>query len=277
MANTRAKFGYLTYNDMLQKISDGVLDQHDVIFTKDTKETYIVSPNAEPIALKSKVYVYNSMSEAVKEININTDTYIGQIISVLEGDTYRGYIVNKNTKSRNGSYTIVPLTDISSIDYNTLGNRPIINLTGTLDIPIIVNDLETGIYKIKGQYKISEKEETIYLSVCGDLFLIEKTEKKVSIKRFTKDSIYDFTITDSNIVKNIYITNDYLSKHGYVTSDYVDTKLLALEESIKNNIEEYIESIIVITVDKVIDETLIEKLNEIIQETPNEKVEDLFQ
>ena len=45
MAQNRAKFGYLAYNDMLQKITDGVLDQHDVVFTKDTKETFIQGNN----------------------------------------------------------------------------------------------------------------------------------------------------------------------------------------------------------------------------------------
>ena len=277
MAQKRTNFGYLSYNDMLQKIADGIVNENDIVFTKDTKETYIISSESEPIALKSKVYVYNSKKDAIKEINKNSDTYVGQIVSILEGNTYRGYIVNQNTKLRSTTYTVEPLTDISSIDYDTLGNRPIINMVGTLDVPIIIDTLLSGIYKIKGQYKISNSEETIYLSVDGDLFFIEVTSTQILAKRFTKDSIYDFVITADSILKTAYVTDEYLKAQGYVTTGYVDTKIIALEDSIKKDVEAYVESIIANKVDNILDEKLNEKLNEMIQETPNEKVEDLFQ
>lgn len=277
MAQKRTNFCYLSYNDMLQKIADGIVNENDIVFTKDTKETYIISSESEPIALKSKVYVYNSMEEAIKAINENSDTYIGQIISILEGNTYRGYIVNQNTKLRSTSYTVEPLTDTSSIDYNTLGNRPIMNMVGTLDTPIIIDTLSSGIYKIKGQYKISNSEETIYLSVDGDLFLIEVATTQTLVKRFTKDSIYDFVITADSILKTAYVTDEYLKAQGYVTTGYVDTKIIALEDSIKKDVEAYVESIVVSKVDSILDEKLNEKLNEMIQETPNEEIEDLFQ
>jgi len=277
MAQKRTNFGYLSYDDMLQKIADGIINENDIVFTKDTKETYIISSESEPIALKSKVYVYNSKEEATKAINENSDTYIGQIVSVLEGNTYRGYIVNQNFKSRSATYTIEPLTDTSSIDYNTLGNRPIINMVGTLDEPVIIDTLLSGIYKIKGQYKISSNEETVYLSADGDLLLIEVSGFQIFVKRFTKDSIYDFVITIDGVSKTVYVTEEYLKIQGYTTTEYVDAKAAALEESIKKDVETYVESLIETKVDSILDEKLDEKLNEMIQETPNEKVVDLFQ
>lgn len=43
MALTRAKFGYLTYKDMVAKIADKKLDEYDICYTKDTHECYIIS------------------------------------------------------------------------------------------------------------------------------------------------------------------------------------------------------------------------------------------
>ena len=270
---TKVKFGYLSYDDMLARIESGELNEYDIVFSKDKFVTYLISEELRPIELRSRVYIYSSIDEAMVALNQNTDTYIGQIVSILDGDAYRGYIVNENV---NG-YIITPLYENpNSIDYNKLGNRPIENYMGTLDNPIIVEELLSGIYKIKGQYKILDNEETVYLSVDGDLFLVEVSETEKLIKRFTKDSIYDFVITDNDIKKNVYVTDDYLTSRGYTTNDYIDSKILALEESIKVDIQSYVEDIITEKVDMIIDERLDIKLEERIQETSNEEVESLF-
>ena len=55
-ADTRAKFGFLAYDDMLSRIAEGTLDQYDIVFSKDTKQVFIINENLEPIAMHSKVY-----------------------------------------------------------------------------------------------------------------------------------------------------------------------------------------------------------------------------
>ena len=166
------------------------------------------------------------------------------------------------------------------MNYNNLGNRPIENLVGTLDVSIIVENLDTGMYKIKGQYKIYNGEDTVYLSADGDLFIVEISATEKFIKRFTKKTIQDFVISDGEIKKNTYITEEYLADNGYSTNDYVDVKLTAFETSIKNDIESYVEQtvedIIINKVDAIIDERLDVKLDERIQISTNEEVEDFF-
>ena len=274
--NTRAKWAYLSYDSIQQKVDEGVLDSYDVIYTKDTHENLIVTPDLQLWSVKSKVYVFNSVDEANTQLNLNTDTYVGQIVSILNDDKCKGYIVNKGI---NDVYFVDALT-VDDIDYNTIGNRPIENLVGTLDIPILIDSLSDGIYKIKGQYKISNTDITTYLSADGDLFIIENTDTEKHIKRFTKDDIYDFVITDTDIIKKFYITDEYLLNNGYTTNDYVDNKIAALEASIRADIEAYIEQTVedVITrkVNEIIDECLDEKLDERIQATSNEEVQDLF-
>ena len=273
---SRAKYAYLSYDGMISKITDGTLDGYDIVYCNDTHENYVISPELQPLSVRSRVYVFDSVEEANTKLNINTDTYVGQIISVIVEDKCKGYIVNKN---REGSFYIEALT-ADNIDYNTLGNRPIENLVGTLDEPIIITELNSGIYKIKGQYKISDDYGTVFLSSDGDLFLIEKTNTENRIKRITKDTIQDFIVSDSDIVKRTYITDEYLTSCGYTTTEYVDSKVLALEESIRADIESYVEQTVedVITqrIDVIIDERLDVKLDERIQATTNEEIEELF-
>jgi len=276
MSQNRAKFGYLSYDDMLQKITDGVLDQHDIVFTKDTKETYIISPDAEPIALKSKVYVYNSMTEAIREINRNTDTYIGQIVSILDGDTYRGYIVNQNTKYRTTSYTVSPLTDTSSIDYNTLGNKPIINLIGTLDEPITLSELSNGTYSIIGQYKVKDSEETIYLNASPTVVIIEKDNNKTFIKKISSSEIIDYVITDDIVEKKAYATDKFLEEYGYATTSYVDNKIAVLDFITKDEVSIYVDNLVNEILDNILDSKIDKKIDEKIQPVGEEYVVSLF-
>lgn len=273
---SRAKYAYLSYDGMISKIADGTLDGYDIVYCNETHEIYVISPELQPLSVRSRVYVFDSVEDANTKLNINTDTYVGQIVSVVIEDKCKGYIVNKN---REGSFYIEALT-ADNIDYNTLGNRPVEYLVGTLDEPIIITELNSGTYKIKGQYKISDDYGTVFLSSDGDLFLIEKTNTENRIKRITKDTIQDFIISDSDIAKRTYVTDDYLTDCGYTTTEYVDSKVLALEESIRADIEAYVEQTVedVITqrVDVIIDERLDVKLDERIQATTNEEIEELF-
>lgn len=274
MAETRAKFGYLTYSNMLQKIDDGVLNAYDFVFTKDTKEYYIITEELEPLAIKARIYVFNSVEEAENALNNAGDTYVGQIVSILDGDVYRGYIVNYSY----GKYNVVPLyKDPSKIDYNTLLNIPIKNLVGSLENNIIVSNLSSGTYKIKGQYQITENSDTFYLSSDGDLLIVDDSDG-ILIKRITSDAITDFKVSDGSIIEQSdYVTDTFLNENGYVTSKYVDSKILALDESIKTEMKKYVQDMIDKNLDDIIDEKVNEKIEEKIKETTNEEVQDLFQ
>ena len=274
--NTRAKWAYLPYDSIQPKIDEGILDQFDVIYTSDSHENLIITPDLTLWSVRLRIYTFDSVADANTALNTNTDTYKGQIVSILNGDKYTAYVVNQDS---NGVYSATTLS-AENVNYNNLGNRPIENLVGTLDVSIIVENLDTGMYKIKGQYKIYNGEDTVYLSADGDLFIVEISATEKFIKRFTKKTIQDFVISDGEIKKNTYITEEYLADNGYSTNDYVDVKLTAFETSIKNDIESYVEQtvedIIINKVDAIIDERLDVKLDERIQISTNEEVEDFF-
>lgn len=268
MKNKKVKFGYLTHEDMVNKVQSGELDEYDIIFSKTDNIIYIISENLEPIDLHSRVYVFESKNEAEIKLNEYTDTYAGQVVAILDNDKFRGYIVNYNTTTN--KYFVVPLYEYPEpINYNTLGNRPIINLTGTLDNPLVISELDSGIYSIIGQYTISNLEETIYLSVGSTIFIIDKNAQNnnTKIKKITVDEITDYTIINNELKKSNYATEQYLVNNEYVTDNYVDYKIKALGQSIKDDIQAYVK-------DKF-DEAFSEELDVRIDDRIKENIEDL--
>ena len=268
----RVKFGYLSYDDMIARLESGELNEYDVIYSRDKLITYLISEDLKPIELRSRVYVFSSVKEAEIALNQNTDTYSGQIVAILDKDTYRGYIVNLN----NDIYKVTPLYEHAEpIDYDTLGNRPISNLVGTLDNPIIISDLDSGVYLVKGQYNISLDISTIYLSTSGTLFIVEHTDESVLIKKITSKEIIDYIVTDTTI-SNSYITKDFLDEKGYTTTAYVNEKIAALDFITKKEAEMYVKQIIEESIETVIEEKVNNVIDEKLVEVTDKKVQDLF-
>ena len=273
-SSNRAKFGYLTQSDMLLRIAEGQLDAYDIVFTKDTKETYIITENLEPSALRSKVYVFDSVTAAEEELNAATDTYAGQIVSVLYKDTYRGYIVNK----QKDAYYLVPLyATPEPIDYNTLGNRPIINMVGTFDAPIVVSKLETGLYSIKGQYTISPDISTKYSSATGTLFMVEQSnDGKTYIKKISAEDIIQYVVSGGITKSDVYVTKEYLDSHNFATISYVDELIASLDFMTKDEAQTYIDQQINTSVSDNISNQVNIAIEKTIVETDDEYIEDLF-
>lgn len=272
MANkNKAKYGYLSYSDIFNRIQEGKLDAYDVVFTKDTKEAVVITPELDVFSIKSKVYVFDSVLDAINMLNAQSDTYVGQIVSIKQDDTYRGYVVNKE----NDNFIVVPLWECpDGVDYNTLGNRPIYNLVGTLDNPIFLNDLSDGVYSVTGQYKITDNDVTVFLTISPTLIFISHTdEHKILIKRVSSFEIKDY-IVDNSMDKQIvsvdsYLTDSYLKKSGYITESDVDKKLAVLKAEQESELKQYIQS----SLSEQLDDMILEKIEDKLDEKFEEKIE----
>ena len=272
--DTRAKFGFLNYDDMLSRIAEGKLDAYDIVFSKDKKQVFIVNENLEPIAMHSKVYVYESVEKANEELNINTDTYEGQIVSILRGDVYYGHIVNKGT---DGLFYVTPLYEHAEpIDYDTLGNKPIENKTGTYNNPIILAELLTGIYNICGKYKVLADDEKEYLTGERRLVLVNNMGTTSTIKVVTADGIMNFIVKDGVIISDKVVTESHLKEQGYTTKSYVDARIEELDIVQRNEIETYIQNYISQALDTMIEEKIDTALTKKLQPIEDEDVYDLF-
>ena len=272
--NVRAKFGYLNYEDMLLKISEGTLDQYDIVFGKDTKEVYIITEDLEPKAMHSKVYVFESVVKAEEELNNSTDTYAGQIVSILSGNVYVGHIVNKGT---DGKFSVTPLNESSeSLDYDTLGNKPIENKMGTYDVPVILSELNTGIYNVFGKYKVTPTDETEYLTGERRLTIVNNMGSTVTIKMMATDGIMNFVISGGNIISDKYITESYLTGKGYTTESYIDEKIQELELVSRKEVDEYVTTHVETIMEQMIEEKLDTALNKKLENIPEAEIYDLF-
>lgn len=270
----RARMGYLNYEAMLAKIEEGKLDAYDVNYTPDTHECYVISPELKPWSVKAKVYVFDNEVTAVETLNQNTDTYAGQLVSILSGDTYKAYVVNKN----NTGFYVEPLSHVTdNVDYDTLGNRPIINLTGTLDEPVMVEKLENGIYAIIGQYQISHLLGTVFLSATRNLFMVEHSEDGATyVKKITSREITNYTIVEEEIIISHCVTTQYLEEQGFATTAYVDGKIAALDFITRGEVDEYVKQLVSDILDEVLDEKIETKLNEMIQAPTEDDIFNMF-
>lgn len=275
MTVKKTKFGYLPYEKMLDTIAKGGLDAYDINFTPDRKECYVVDPNLKPWAIRSKVLVFDDESNAVTELNKDAGTYPGQIVAVMKDEKYNAYIVNRNSDS----YIITPLSSYSDkdVDYNTLGNRPIINLSGSLAEPIIADELDDGFYSFSGQYKISTKLETVFSGSKAQLFCVEKNEDIVYVRKISGKEIILYTVGDS-VTESSIITSEFLKENGYAKKQDIDNAISALQIFSKNDAEEYI--IQLIQSNEPINDklnTLVEqKVKDQVTETTDEEIDSLF-
>ena len=202
--DSRTKFVYLSYDDITTSIGNGVLDEYDMCITKDTHEIYVVREDLTPFAIKSKVYVFDSVEEANTQLNVNTDTYVGQIVSILVDDKYKGYIVNRDSQ---GSYYVNKLTE------DDISKNGIVYLKGTLSNKLIIFELGEGIYSIEGQYQIVP-DGTVYMTGGKELFICSNG----SVHHVNGNSIEKYTVADDGTVNiETYLTSADLSQYMTIT------------------------------------------------------------
>lgn len=261
MANYKnhSKFIYKNYDEIQSAINNDEIDIYDIVFTKDTKEIILVTDNYDLHTVKSRVYRFQSVAQAEQMINNRSDTYAGQIVAIINDNAYSAYIVNKNRSNR---FYVTPLGSSGGgdgqggiVDYNTLGERPIENMYGTLDEPIYVSELSVGIYKINGQYYFSRQDPVTHLSTAGNLFLVNKDNYgNTLVTKISPYSIYYYNIyVDGNVSEEEVATIKWIQECGYATQDYVDRKIAALNIITRQDVEEYVNSIIDNTFELVID------------------------
>lgn len=275
--NNHSKIVCCNYDKIQDHINTGQLDAWDVVYTYDTHENILLTEDLSPISIRSKIYRYLDIQSAEDALNASPDTYEGQIVSIICDGSYAAYIVNRKI---NGRYFVSPLSVYSGdMDYDTLGRRPIDNLEGTLDQPVTLGQLKNGIYKISGQYKITDSDETTYLSMNSNLFLIQNDAEnnKIYIKKISASEICDYTIDGSgNITASAVPTAEWLEAQGYVTEACVNAKLAALDFITKDEIDDYVQGIVIQTIENYVDEQIDIKLDEKFEKATESELLNMF-
>lgn len=266
----RSRLSFQKYDIIEDYINQKKLDAYDIVYTTDTHENVVIDEDLNIIPIRSRVYRFTDITSANLSLNKSSDTYEGQIVAILQenDEKYSGYIVNKN---KIGEFYVSPLSESGQIDYDSLGNKPVINKIGTLNSPITVDQLEDGIYKIRGQYKLTESAITIYLSSNDNFFLV-KTENDITyIKKISAMDITDYTVNSDGSISASTIPTTKILK-DYATKSYVDDKIAALDLLTKDDVTTYVADII----NNTIDEKIETKVNEMYTPANNAEIQQLF-
>lgn len=265
--SNRVKYAYLDYGDIQNRIDNGDIDEYDIVFTKDTHEQYLIKDDLSLLNIKSRIYRFGSIVSAKQALNSNTDTYEGQIVAIADNDlgVYHGFIVNKT----DNEFTVTSLADSGSQpDYDSLAHRPITNKVGTLANPLIIGDLDSGMYNVSGEYKIFNEHPTIFSSSMNHLFLVEKTTDKTYVKDVSASETTTYVLSDEGKVDKV---------EG-VTNDYLDEKIESLNLVSKDDLSDYMEEFTTEYLDQNLDVKIEGKvtgnINSLIAEDSD--IEDLF-
>ena len=273
----RVKYAYLDYSEIQNRIDNGEIDEYDVVFTKDTHEQYLIKDDLSLLNIKSRIYRFDNVKLAKEYLNSNSDTYEGQIVAITDNDlgVYHGYIVNRSGEE----YTVTSLADSGNqIDYNSLAHRPVINKSGTLVDPLIVGNLDNGLYSVSGEYKIFSEYPTVFSSSINHLFVVDKEDDKIYVKDVSAKKITTYILSDEQVETQDIVTTDYLDKNKYITENDFDAKIEALNFITRNEISDYVKQITTEYLDQNIDKTVDEKIEEKLESmvVDDSEIENLF-
>ena len=243
-----SRFFFANKRELQDQINRGNVNAWDLVVSADSKEFILVTDQFELIPIQSRVYRFTTIPSAEAFLNSATDTYQGQLVSILNPvlGTYQAYIVNKNGTGR-FYVSAISIFNVSDINYNEIGNRPIEQISGNVENPVVLANQQDGLYKVEGSFKIAEGYLTIFQSYNGDLISVtHNIDDTVSVKHVTSYSITDYLVDNQNNVidKQEYATKQWIVSQGYITESYVDAKLEAMNIITRNEALQYIQALI---------------------------------
>lgn len=124
----------------------------------------------------------------------------------IETDTWIKVGFKYGSSSGNGGSSSPNITS-----YNQLNDIPLKNLTGHTSTPLILSNLQPGIYKIAGNYSVIANSKSMSADACGNIFMIsngkimELSSKGVTLFDLKSDGTYttESYATVSNISTEI--------------------------------------------------------------------------
>ena len=225
MPAKRARQAYVDYDKIQPLIDAKKLDAYDIVFSKDRNAFYIIGENLDIKPVKSRLDVYDDLSQALITVNSNSDTYVGQIVLVFtQDDGYKPYVVNKDVNDN--SYYLIAVNSghvVGIVKYDDVENVPIQNIVGATEI--ILSDLPDGNYAITGNYRINKNDPTHRMTSRKILYYIETDNNNPTQKFITEingKNIKFYTCTDLTFSEDQYVL---LSELNEQVSSYLDDNL----------------------------------------------------
>ena len=104
-------------------------------------------------------------------------------------------------------------------------------VVGTSMNPVILANLESGVYRVKGVYLIAQNSDTPYAAIIDQLVFVSNYDP-IEIKVITENSVTDYLVDSNNVI----------SEDKYATQGYVASEISILEQQISEIISDLMAS-----------------------------------
>lgn len=112
-------------------------------------------------------------------------------------------------------------------------------IIGTLEQPIIISQLEKGLYRVKGIYLISPTSDTTVDAKIDELVFVSGVGNKVDIKIITEKDITDYIVTSGFVTfTNKYATEQYVGQQISIIELQISEIISELSGFIKKSLEQ---------------------------------------
>ena len=147
-----------------------------------------------------------------------------------------GRMVRVNTVGSGYAYYVWAEAEKKWKDITFETTLPIVS--GSSSDPLILSQLQSGMYIVKGTYKVSTTDTTEHMSLGDTLVTISRAGNLLYIKDLNSSLISDYVVDDNDFVtiSTEYVTKQYL-QDVYATVEYVDARIQALELDIQAYID----------------------------------------
>lgn len=107
MAKEYSKLGYGNDEDIDAAIALGLIDERDMIITKDTSELKYVRDDLSVQTIRPRNLMFNTVSEANKTLNNSEDSYAGQTVMIKDNKgKYAPWVVQQSAST--GRFLVEP-------------------------------------------------------------------------------------------------------------------------------------------------------------------------
>ena len=141
--------------------------------------------------------------------------------------------------------------------------------------PIIADELDDGFYSFSGQFKVSQKLDTVFSASKSQIFSVEKDVDTVYVRKFSGKEIILYAISDF-VTESSMVTSELLG--DYAKKQDITDAISALDMFSKKDAEEYITQLIQTNaaVNDKLDEIVEKKVKDQVVETTDEEINSLF-
>ncbi len=236
----KAKIGYGKKENLKKNIESGKFNAGDIIFTSDKQTIAFVRPDGTPMYIMSsdENTSFKSLAEARTYAQSNQAAYGGQVISVMENETFNLYVL----QPLGSSFTLNRVDEKNII----VGTRPTENpKLDTIYIENFVGYIWNGSNWVKifedasGKADLESPNFTGSPTINGEKIATEKWVKE-TVNKSTADLIavkigdlgeYSTVVkyVDAKVTANDSVTNEKITNAVNECKQYVDTSLTIVE------------------------------------------------